>query len=217
MPNPDPKAARRAALLAAARDVFVTRGYHDAKVDDIVAAANVAKGTFYLYFEDKRSVFAELVDQVVEQLTGAIVHVDVGADIEAQIRANIRGVVRVMRRDPLLTRILLSYAPGLDPAFEKHLRGFYDGLKRLLEESLAEGQGLGIVAPGDARLYASFTIGGLKEVLLDTTTTDGDGATVDLPRLEDAVFRLLEGLFLRVDPRPQAETLIIVPLPVMAD
>ena len=107
---------------------------------------------------------------------------------------------------------LKSYPPGV-PAEIDMTR--YRSLKHLLEESLEEGQGLGIVAAGDARLYASFTIGGLKEVLLDTTTTEG--ATVDLPRLEDAVFRLLEGLFLRVGSRPQAETSIVAPLPVMAD
>ena len=49
---------RREALLRAARDVFVTKGYHDAKVEDICARADVAKGTFYLYFPDKRSIFS---------------------------------------------------------------------------------------------------------------------------------------------------------------
>ena len=44
------KAERRIELLRAARDVFATKGFHAAKVDDIVAAAKVAKGTFYLFF-----------------------------------------------------------------------------------------------------------------------------------------------------------------------
>lgn len=48
------KAERRSELLRAARDVFATKGYHNAKIDDIVQAAKVAKGTFYLYFPDKR-------------------------------------------------------------------------------------------------------------------------------------------------------------------
>lgn len=193
----DPKVARRATLLSAAREVFTARGYHDAKVDDIVAAANVAKGTFYLYFEDKRSVFAELVDQVVAQLTAAIVRVDVDADIQDQVRRNIRGVIGVLRNDPLVVRLLLSYAPGLDPAFESHLRAFYDGVKRLLEASLLEGQALGIVARGDVRIFAAFTIGGLKELLLDASRAES-GAGYESPALEEAVLRLLEGMYLIV-------------------
>lgn len=198
MPPPDPKVLRRTALLRAARDVFVTRGYHAAKVDDIVAAANVAKGTFYLYFEDKRSVFSELVAQVTAQLVEAIVRVDVGGDIEAQVRRNIQGVMGVLAADPALTRILLSFAPGLDAEFEAQLRTFYDGLKRLLVESLQEGQALGIVGAGDVRVYAAFTIGGLKEIFLDLV--QGEQPVEALPALEEAVLRILRGMYLRVTP-----------------
>lgn len=42
-----------AALLASARDVFVRRGYHNTRVDDLVDAAGVSHGAFYRYFENK--------------------------------------------------------------------------------------------------------------------------------------------------------------------
>src|SRR5215203_4915421 len=126
------KAERRQDLLRAARDVFATKGYHDAKIDDIVAAAKVAKGTFYLYFPDKRSVFAELVDVLFTRLGAAILRVDPQADVEAQVKHNIRAIVAVLLDDPELTRILLSYAAGLDPAFIAKIRSFYDTVKELL-------------------------------------------------------------------------------------
>ncbi|HVY47420.1 MAG TPA: helix-turn-helix domain-containing protein, partial [Minicystis sp.] len=110
------KAERRQELLRAARDVFATKGFHAAKVDDIVAAANVAKGTFYLYFRDKRSVFSELVDMFFLRLGGAILKVDVRGDVKAQIQHNIRAIVAVLLDDPALTHILMSYAAGLDAA-----------------------------------------------------------------------------------------------------
>src|SRR5215472_15244370 len=59
------KTERRAQILAHARDVFAKRGYHAAKIDDIVSAAGVARGTFYLYFEDKRAIFEEIVDRTI--------------------------------------------------------------------------------------------------------------------------------------------------------
>src|SRR5262245_43893094 len=162
------KAERRLDLLRAARTVFATKGYHDAKVDDIVAAAKVAKGTFYLYFPDKRSIFAELVDGLFARLGGAILKVDPAADLEAQIKHNIRGIVAVLLDDPAMTQILLSYAAGLDPAFATKIRSFYDGVKTKLRASLTEGQRLGIVAAGDTQLYATFTIGALKEILFES-------------------------------------------------
>src|SRR5258706_6999151 len=108
------KAERRLALLRAARDVFATKGYHVAKVDDIVAKAKVAKGTFYLYFPDKRSVFSDLVDLLFRRLGGAILKVDPVADVDAQVKHNIRAIVAVLLDDPALTRILLSYATRMD-------------------------------------------------------------------------------------------------------
>lgn len=161
------KAERRQDLLRAARTVFAEKGYHEAKIDDIVALAKVAKGTFYLYFPDKRSVFAELVLGLFHRLGGAILRVDPGADVDAQIKHNIRAIVAVLLDDATLTSILLSYSAGLDPAFIKQIRTFHKEVKRLLVESLEEGQRLGIVVAGDPKLYATFTIGALKEVLFE--------------------------------------------------
>ena len=41
------------ALLEAGRDVFVARGYHRTRINDVVAAAGVSHGAFYRYFESK--------------------------------------------------------------------------------------------------------------------------------------------------------------------
>jgi len=192
------KAERRQDLLRAARDVFATKGFHDAKIDDIVAAASVAKGTFYLYFPDKRSIFSELVDGLFGRIGAAILHVDLGSDIEAQVKHNIRAIVAVLLDEPKLTQILLSYATGLDPEFGAKIQSFYSGVKTLLQESLIEGQELGIVAKGDAGLYATFTLGALKEILFETVTF-----AVARPReqIVGDLFDLLERGYLRVEDR----------------
>lgn len=199
------KAERRQDLLRAARDVFATKGYHDAKIDDIVALAKVAKGTFYLYFPDKRSVFSDLVDLLFQRLGAAILTVDTQADVEAQVKHNIRAIVAVLLDDPALTRILMSYAAGLDPAFLTKIRSFYDGVRTLLEQSLAEGQRLSIVGPGDPKLFATFTIGALKEIL-----TENIAAEAAHPREEIVahLFAFLQSGYLRIAPP--------LPLPAIA-
>ncbi len=190
------KAERRQDLLRAARDVFATKGFHDAKIDDIVHAAHVAKGTFYLYFTDKRSIFSELVDGLFMRIGAAILHVDLGSDIEAQVKHNIRAIVAVLLDEPKLTRILLSYAPALDPEFGAKIQSFYAGVKMLLQEALVEGQHLGIVAPGDAGLYATFTLGAMKEILFENVT---GAATRPREQIVSDLFVLLEGGYLRID------------------
>ena len=48
-------------LLDAAIVVFDERGYHAARVDDIVRVAETSHGTFYLYFSSKENLFQALV------------------------------------------------------------------------------------------------------------------------------------------------------------
>ncbi len=188
------KVERRHLLLRAARDVFATKGYHDAKVDDITALAKVAKGTFYLYFPDKRSVFSELVDMLFLRMGAAILKVDPVGDVDAQIKHNIRAIVAVLLDDPALTKILLSYATGMDPAFVTKIRSFYDGVKAMLAASLTEGQRLGIVGEGDTKRLATFTVGALKELLFEHVSGQ---VTLGREEIVDAVFSFLGAGYLR--------------------
>src|ERR1044071_8348520 len=65
-------ADRRDAILAAALDEFSSRGFEASRLDDVARRAGVAKGTIYLYFRDKESLFQELVRTMLSPLVGAI-------------------------------------------------------------------------------------------------------------------------------------------------
>jgi AcrR family transcriptional regulator len=65
-------AERRDAILAAALDEFSTRGFEAARLDDVARRAGVAKGTIYLYFRDKESLFQELIRTMLTPLVGTI-------------------------------------------------------------------------------------------------------------------------------------------------
>src|SRR5437868_1412368 len=56
------KLESRKRLLAAARQLFITRGYHATRPQDISKAAALGHGTFYLHFKDKRACFLAFVD-----------------------------------------------------------------------------------------------------------------------------------------------------------
>ena len=65
-------AARREAVLSAALDEFSSRGFEAARLDDVARRAGVAKGTIYLYFRDKESLFQELIRTMLTPLVGTI-------------------------------------------------------------------------------------------------------------------------------------------------
>jgi AcrR family transcriptional regulator len=191
------KTERRHQILSNARDVFAKRGYHAAKIDDIVAAAGVARGTFYLYFEDKRAIFEEIVDGTFTRLGQAVLRVDTGdpSQVRSQIEENIRRIVHELLADPATTKILLSDAVGLDPAFDKKLLFFYEEVGKLLESSLVDGQERGIVASGDARVYAIMTLGAFKELMYQVVMR---GLEYPEERIVAEIFRFLAAGYLRI-------------------
>jgi len=196
------KVERRQRILNHARDVFARRGYHDAKIDDIVAAAGIARGTFYLYFDDKRTVFEEIVDRAFTQISMAIVRVDprdTGRTVADQVYENIRRIVGTLLEDRPRTKILLA-AVGLDPTFDRKLQSFYEVVENLLIESLREGQELGVVAPGDARMFAYLIMGAMKEILSQVVRRDGGFSEAEVV---DGIYDFLGQGCLRIAGKPK--------------
>src|SRR5580698_4396368 len=59
-PRTKPPEVRREELMDAAERIFLDKGVSATSVDEIVAAADVAKGTFYLHFESKELLLLSL-------------------------------------------------------------------------------------------------------------------------------------------------------------
>jgi AcrR family transcriptional regulator len=63
-------AERRQAIIDAAMEEFIARGFAATRLDDIAKRAGVAKGTIYLHFKDKESMFEELIRTAIVPLVG---------------------------------------------------------------------------------------------------------------------------------------------------
>ncbi len=79
-------AERRDAILAAALEEFAASGFAATRLDDVARRAGVAKGTIYLYFRDKESLFQELVRAMLSPIVGTIETAQV-RDLPARIIA----------------------------------------------------------------------------------------------------------------------------------
>ncbi len=159
---------RRAQILSAATAVFAEKGYHDARIDDIVVRAGIARGTFYLYFEDKRAIFEHIVDTFLQRLDDAIRVIELEDPTQPpseQLRDDLLRVVALFSANPQTAQILLSAAVGLDADFDRKLLAFYDALTALLERALTQGEEAGLVRPGNCRARSFCVTGIIKELL----------------------------------------------------
>ena len=66
------KKQKREALLGAAYDLFTSQGIFDTSISDIVKKAEMAKGTFYLYFKDKFDIRTALITEKAGKLFSVV-------------------------------------------------------------------------------------------------------------------------------------------------
>jgi AcrR family transcriptional regulator len=113
------------ALLASGRDVFVTRGYHGTRVDDLVEAAGVSHGAFYRYFRNKDELARILTARAMRAAGTTLMEIpDVLPDDDAAIRGTLRRWLRryhgVQAPEAAMMRVWLDAALQ-DPALRGDL------------------------------------------------------------------------------------------------
>ncbi len=170
------RAERRAHLLHCALEVFAEKGYHTASITDIIKRAQVARGTFYLYFEGKRAVFEELLDDTLSALHTQVKRIDPSrgsAGVLAQMEANVDGVFSTLLGNRPMLRLLLAEAVGLDAGFDQKLGEFYGRLLELIETALEDGKQMKLVGRAvNTPVAARCILGSIKEVLYQQATSD---------------------------------------------
>jgi AcrR family transcriptional regulator len=81
--DPTAYAVRRDAFLDVAERLFVTKGYEETSIQDVLDAADASRGAFYHYFDSKGALLEAVIDRMAGVLLAAIVPVAVDPDIPA--------------------------------------------------------------------------------------------------------------------------------------
>src|SRR3989440_10318178 len=143
---------RRGELLEAARRVFERDGYHAATVSSIVQMAGLSQGAFYLYFVDKKAVFAALQEEMATLLRRRIYWATRDeSNASARLTAGLTAYFEFYDEYRNWMRRLTFEGLGIDETFEARQVQLY--------ETLAGGvwPGLGEVGvPGPARAAAAL-------------------------------------------------------------
>ncbi|MDP3748296.1 MAG: TetR/AcrR family transcriptional regulator [Phenylobacterium sp.] len=106
-------AATTKAILAAAQELFKTRGYEAVSIDEIAQAAGYKKGAFYHQFPSKRDVFEQVLDGVQAGLAARLMERAAGAPKGASPRAVAQSIQAYVESaiQPDARRILLIDGP----------------------------------------------------------------------------------------------------------
>jgi AcrR family transcriptional regulator len=130
--------AARGAIVAAAMGVFDRLGFAATRVEDLLAAAGIARRTFYKYFASKEDVLASIYELTTHELLRALDQgADAGADPLAGVRSVMDGYLDFHAQNGTLLRILVEQAIRSDSPLAPFRKRFRARLVEVLSRAAA--------------------------------------------------------------------------------
>lgn len=188
-----PRRMRRAAeILAAAREVFLEKGFDRSSVSEIAARVGVVEGLVYTYYPSKR----ELLNAVLRGMYEPLI-----ADLEDKfsrlhgVRSRLRFLIwrhlRVYVEDPNLSRLVLHEVRTGPEYFQSVLHDLHVRytafLLRTVKEAIAEGE---LRPDTDAELLRAMVYGGIEHRMWGTLFGRG---SVDVEAMADRYTEMVLG------------------------
>ncbi len=80
------KDEKRKLILEKSRELFITSGYYETKVEDITKALGISKGSFYTYFKTKEEILKEILEMLTAEYVELLEKVDVSKEPKEVLR-----------------------------------------------------------------------------------------------------------------------------------
>lgn len=158
------KQESRRKLMAAARKLFVERGYHDTRPQDISREAGVGHGTFYLHYEDKLDCFIAFADEAASELDAVLqTHLAGKGTLEEVVREILLATIEYSEANPGVLASSMTDVTVLwkgDMGRKAPATRWAEGWTAILDELKTVGQ---VAADVDTRLVGYLIVGAIKQ------------------------------------------------------
>ncbi len=152
------KEARRSAILRAARELYERESYQAITMAAVARRAKLAKGTVFLYFQTKETLFLDLLDELLDEWLGAV-HDVVAQGTRPGTSAAFAGLLTdSLGERPLLARLLPLGGCVLEPNVDAGHRAehLHRSMRRRFRTGALVEQRLGLARRGDGVQLLQF-------------------------------------------------------------
>lgn len=190
-----PRKTSREDLMTAATDVFFEKGFHNALVSEIVAAADVSQGTFYQYFASKETAFIEIVNQIADELRAVVASVypetmESAEQYQRDFGAAYRVGFQLVADRRRAAALLLQQAPLVGGEAAKTRRSLIDEMEAITQIYLTQGIEKGFLRTFDVPIISRAVIGLLMHTFSRTIIEEGQTENLDAVAEEILRFEL---------------------------
>lgn len=179
-------------ILNAAKKIFATKGFHEAKITDIAREANVASGTIYLYFKNKDDILVKLVEEAVSEITHTVQTALVdGRDATERLNLFCSTYLRFVGEDKHLAELIYMEMDPIKKFVPRYCERYFQKLIAILVDIIEDGVGSGCFRSGAIpALSARIIFCSLNETCIYLHSGAASKANVKLEHFLDSAFFL---------------------------
>jgi TetR/AcrR family fatty acid metabolism transcriptional regulator len=152
-------------ILAAAARLFTTHRFHEARMEDIAALAEVGKGTLYRYFKDKDELYLALLARAAEDYQARLREAIRPGSPREQLVAVVDQVLRYFEEQPHVLDLIQHAEVMQKPGEEFPWQKTRNETMALVRDLIHNGQHEGAFVIEDVSLAMLMLLGGLRAVL----------------------------------------------------
>jgi AcrR family transcriptional regulator len=171
-------------LMKAALEVFLEKGFHPTRIEDIIARAKVGKGTFYLYYKNKEEVVDRCMENFRTEIGQTLNWVHQNIDSEAGINEvflnEARMLAETLSSNQIAGKFLFREGRAVSTEIDRKMSAYYLELVETSEQTLAMAMAVGLIKELNPRVSAMCIIGGIIQIFYHWLEGDIEGDVDDL-------------------------------------
>lgn len=166
---------RKNQIIDAAKEMFIERGYQSTHIGEICDNLDIARGTVYQYFGNKREIVYSILESLEEKIEDIFDSDDLvefiksdptGDEISQFIRKKFSNCVSAVIEEPIVIMLMYKEIIGLDEDVTERTERFVDNVIKIIAKDLAELSKKGIYRRDIDPLLTSLLIFGSVQLLI---------------------------------------------------
>ncbi|WP_297888048.1 TetR/AcrR family transcriptional regulator [Sulfurihydrogenibium sp.] len=177
-------------LLQSAKELFAKKGYYETKVSDIVERANVAQGTFYIYFKSKEEIFLELIKTLHQELLQKLeVYLNVETDYQTTIKSLVKEFLTEVYNNKEIAEIFFSQLFGLNQEFKQLYIKKISDIQQLLFEVLKK-----YFPEEKSRILSTIILGFIRQIFFNCLINKNFNLDQMVSKAEEGIDIIFQGV-----------------------
>ena len=162
---------RKQQIIETAKEMFMTQGFQSSHIGQVCDKLNIARGTVYQYFGNKREILYAILDDVQEQI-GDIFDID---DLSEYMKTNpskeaagaflterLTKCIRTLISEPIVIKLIFKEISGIDDEVVVKVQKFIDNISKIIQRDLDEVKNRGHYRKSiNAEIVTKIIIGGV--------------------------------------------------------